>query len=568
MFRKHIIIISTLYFFTNISLCFAQNSDLNQRQQDSLEVIKLLDLSMHYYYNEHNLDSMLHFTKKALLISKSKKIDYLTTRSYSGVAIAYLTKNEFNNAKKNIDSALIYANKTNDNNIIIRSFILKGGYYEGIKEFDTAIKTYLKALKIADDANNSISKADIYYRISSLYTKMNNVSKVKEFLDKTSTIIKKYPDKVPPHIQMGVLENNAFYFEKQSLKHPENKALKDSLIKYYNYGLEFATKNKVLQKQGGMHAFMAMYYLNKDMFKEAEPYCKKALQYKTYLDAVSLNLIYSALPHIALYNQEDSKAIKYIDTLLNHIPMHSIKDSINAYHVAYEVNFALRNYEDAQKYNSLKKKLKDSLYNKELEKIVEELQIKYDTEKKDAQIIAQQLEKKDIENKARVNYLLFGFAFLSLLIIATIFYFKNKNKNLQTKLDLEQTKAALFRSELNPNFKPNPQKSTNSKILIKSQDVSELLNINDIIRCEADGTYAKIITTTKTLLSSKNLKYYENILASHDFIRVHNSHLVNVDYIQTFNRQIQDGLQLRNGDKIPVSARKKKAITDFLDALS
>ncbi len=574
MLKSHILIILTFYLFINISFCCAQEAKklttleiINQNKSDSLIVSDLLDLGNYYYQNEFNLDSLLSISNRALTISKKSKTNVLTSRCYNAKAITHLIKRTLEQAKKDLDSAYRYAKKSNDNKQIISTQILIAGYYSESKEYDKSVETLMSVLKTTEENNDITNQASVYNRLIDLYGKLNNEAKIKENLDKITKIIKVHTDKVPNNIQSYVLENYVHYFEKKSRREVNSIAAQDSVKFYYNKGLAYAKEQNLIQRIASLHAVMAVYYINKDQFLEAEPFCKKALKYKPYLDKVSKYLIYSALPHISLFKRRDAEALKYVDTLLNHIPRNSITDSISAYHVAYEINFAMRNYKDAQKYQSLEKQLKDKQYNSEQAKMVEELQVKYETEKKDAQIIAQQLEKKDIENKARINYLLFGFAFLSLLIIATVFYFKNKNNNLQTRLDLEQTKAALFRSELNPNFKPNPQKSTNSKILIKSQDVSELLNINNIVRCEADGTYAKIITTTKPLLSSKNLKYYEDLLTPHNFIRVHNSHLVNVDYIQTFNRQIQDGLQLHNGDKIPVSARKKKAITDFLDAL-
>ena len=75
---------------------------------------------------------------------------------------------------------------------------------------------------------------------------------------------------------------------------------------------------------------MASLYINKDQFLEAEPYIKKALQYKNYLDKIALNNIYGSLPHIALYKGDDTNAKKYVDTLLQHVPKHNLKDSIHA----------------------------------------------------------------------------------------------------------------------------------------------------------------------------------------------------------------------------------------------
>ncbi len=106
------------------------------------------------------------------------------------------------------------------------------------------------------------------------------------------------------------------------------------------------------------------------------------------------------------------------------------------------------------------------------------------------------------------------------------------------------------------------------KIVIKNQDTTILLDVNDIIRCEADGAYTKIITTETIYTASKNLKHFTDLLEKFNFYRVHNTHLVNVNHIKLFNRHIQTGIIMKNGDKIPVSSRKVKLVSDFLDALN
>lgn len=105
------------------------------------------------------------------------------------------------------------------------------------------------------------------------------------------------------------------------------------------------------------------------------------------------------------------------------------------------------------------------------------------------------------------------------------------------------------------------------KITIKNQDATVLLDVTEIIRCEADGAYTKIITKKTAHLASKNLKHFTELLEKSGFLRVHHSHLINPDYIKKFNRHVQEGIVLKNGDKIPVSSRKISVITGYLNRL-
>lgn len=109
------------------------------------------------------------------------------------------------------------------------------------------------------------------------------------------------------------------------------------------------------------------------------------------------------------------------------------------------------------------------------------------------------------------------------------------------------------------------EKYSIERIKVKTASGIILLKLNDIIRIEAEGSYAVIYTTEgKKITASKPLKEYEDKLKQANFYRVHTSHLLNFDHITQIN--VVDGHTaiMTNGDKIPVSRRLKH---DFLNAI-
>src|SRR5687768_15801372 len=69
---------------------------------------------------------------------------------------------------------------------------------------------------------------------------------------------------------------------------------------------------------------------------------------------------------------------------------------------------------------------------------------------------------------------------------------------------------------------------------------------SEIIRCEGESNYTKFfLHNGKTLMVSHTLKDYESILSDHGFVRVHKSHLINMKYVSSMDR---DGfIWLSNG---------------------
>ena len=109
------------------------------------------------------------------------------------------------------------------------------------------------------------------------------------------------------------------------------------------------------------------------------------------------------------------------------------------------------------------------------------------------------------------------------------------------------------------------QKEIEKTLLIKTAEAQYFLQTKDIVRCQSDGAYTIFHTIDRKIMSARNLKYYENILSEHTFVRVHQSHLVNIKYIKTINTN--NTVCLTNDEEIPVATRKKSYLKQVLDTL-
>jgi two-component system LytT family response regulator len=106
------------------------------------------------------------------------------------------------------------------------------------------------------------------------------------------------------------------------------------------------------------------------------------------------------------------------------------------------------------------------------------------------------------------------------------------------------------------NFKK--QESGLKKIAIPTVDGFDFILIENIIRCEAQGAYTRIhVTDSKKILVSRPLKDFENLLPEDIFFRIHNSHLINLNYIKKYNRGRGGLVELDDGSVLEVAARRK-----------
>ena len=102
-------------------------------------------------------------------------------------------------------------------------------------------------------------------------------------------------------------------------------------------------------------------------------------------------------------------------------------------------------------------------------------------------------------------------------------------------------------------------KSAENKIAVPTSDGLEFIKIMDIFRIESSSYYSKIFFLNgKTLLVTRLLKDFEEILLPYRFFRIHNSHLVNLRYIQKFSRADGGHIIMENGDLISISRRRRE----------
>lgn len=106
------------------------------------------------------------------------------------------------------------------------------------------------------------------------------------------------------------------------------------------------------------------------------------------------------------------------------------------------------------------------------------------------------------------------------------------------------------------------------KIVLKTSDRIYLVNVKDIIRCEAENNYTNFhLSNGNKIMVSKTIKTYETLLAEHEFLRVHQSHLVNLNYIQHFDKPDGGLLVLSDNSTIPVSHQKKVQLLEYFSSL-
>lgn len=108
-----------------------------------------------------------------------------------------------------------------------------------------------------------------------------------------------------------------------------------------------------------------------------------------------------------------------------------------------------------------------------------------------------------------------------------------------------------------------------SQLALNTQDELRIVNIKDIVRCQADSNYTTFYFEDKSkMVVTKSLKEYDKILSPLGFIRSHQSHLVNTHYIESFQKADGGYLLLNDNQMVPVSVRKRSEVMELLKSIN
>ncbi|MEE4256559.1 MAG: LytTR family DNA-binding domain-containing protein [Bacteroidales bacterium] len=106
------------------------------------------------------------------------------------------------------------------------------------------------------------------------------------------------------------------------------------------------------------------------------------------------------------------------------------------------------------------------------------------------------------------------------------------------------------------------------RLLLNTSDKLHLIAHHDIIRCEANRNYSNFyLTNGKKITVCSPLKDYEDLLKNHGFFRIHKSHIVNIDFIDTYFRLDGGHVLLSEGTRLPVADRKKASLLKLFKSI-
>lgn len=129
-----------------------------------------------------------------------------------------------------------------------------------------------------------------------------------------------------------------------------------------------------------------------------------------------------------------------------------------------------------------------------------------------------------------------------------------ENKQYIEKQSLTALVEAMTNEKINQDF-----------IAIPTIEKIEFIKTKTIVYCKSDGKYTEFhLKGGQKIVSSKNLGEYEQILDDQVFFRIHNSYIVNLNFVENINKAAGNYIELGNNISLPIAKRRQESLHRFL----
>ncbi len=385
------------------------------------EGIALANLALSDYFVAIDPDTSLTLCEKAFTYytSKNNKTGICQAELY--LSQCYLYKGDLSPCLDFANKALEIANSTNIPLLKAKSNHTMGNYYYMVSDFKNAIKNYIEALRIAELINSSSFKSGTINNIGGVYSYLKNNDKALYYLNMGKALSIANPDNL---MYINLCSGNIYLEQKENLK----------AKKEFSEGLQTALSTNNLLRQALFCTGLAETYSNLNNYDSAMQYLNKTIVLSQNESTAINNADYHFTYAKVLKNAPDIILLKWnidpkqktnliISTLKKAISLSKeVGDDLTT-QVAFELSeiyAKINNPDSAFYYYKIHNQLKDSVLNTDNVNAITNLEMQYETEKKEQQIVLlskdKEIKQTEIEGqKVQRNSMIAAFAMVAMI---------------------------------------------------------------------------------------------------------------------------------------------------------
>jgi len=404
---------------------------------DTLKMHAYTELT--YEYLSIDIDSAKMFANTGIKKFGSNKNKLLLSDLYAALGTAYGYERDFDNSLINFNKSLAILKTIKDKTAISKTYFNIGLIYYYTAKYDLAIQQYIEALKLLESIKDTQTLPNIYNGLSGMYKEIRNYNEALNYGQKALKLFSQNKDSVG---MASALNNVGNVYDYQ------NKF--DEALDYYRKSMHIKELIKMDRGMSSALNNIGIILSKKDSVLQALEYYNKALSYSTVnSDKISQAVSYDGIGMVYYKLKQYDKALSFLEkSIAISTDIDSKLDIVSSYEKIALCYAAKGNYKKAFDYQQLLFATKDSIFNVESSKQVNEMATKYETEKKqllidnlnkDNALKQEELAKSELQVKQQNMQIMFFILAVLLLSILSFFIFRSyKQKKQSAEIILSQ----------------------------------------------------------------------------------------------------------------------------------
>ncbi len=401
-------------------------------------------LTAHYNYGEF-LDEE-GFTDDAIRHFELANRIAVNTENYSKqaevanyLAILYGMKGDYFKSIETYKSGLKSAEKIEDYNTMAMISMNLAGTFTFSGNYRDAIAYALQSLRLKETYNIMERICYHYITMGNIFRENNNIEKWKEYVEKAYRM--KGVEGCASHGDIAKIYNSLGGIARE-------ESDTDKALLYYDTLLVYSQKNEFNQGISVALSNMSQIHLEREEYQEALDLIEQS---EAYVGIDPYERIFNNNMKADLFKKmgshKEALALAKENITNEDIEYHTT-EKIKTLLLLYELNYRLKNYEEAFMWNDSLRSNESRLQNQDVREAIEEMELKYETEKKVARIDLLEAENKIQTQRMQLGYAVI--AMLSIVILMIVLLYRTKRKEARfIKIDLQQK---ILRTQMKPHF--------------------------------------------------------------------------------------------------------------------
>ncbi|MDD5149592.1 MAG: tetratricopeptide repeat protein [Flavobacterium sp.] len=389
--------------------------ELKKAKNKEIKIKILNDLS--WEIAPTNIRASIGYATKALNLAKENYPNY-KAESYTCLGSAFDMHGKYNEAISYYNKSYDAYKSINDSIGMAKVFLNIGAsyYYRGI--YAKALDYYIQAAKIQRTIKDQQNLAKSYNNIGLVYRTKNENEKALIYFFKSLRIKEKLRDKkgiLYSYSNIGIIHQNLKHCDTALWYATETLKLSKEIKSDYDLGTSIVNIGEA-------------YYCMNDLKNAKKFYFEGEKVLLANEDDNNLSFCYKGLGNVFEKENKLEQSLSYYNKAIKYAKENERNELLSdLYHSVYQINEKLQNTETAFGYYKLYTKMKDSVFSIESNRNLNELEIVYETEKQQQQLI-----EKDNEKKILRNYII-ALAFILIFVISSIYIVNKQRKKLASQ---------------------------------------------------------------------------------------------------------------------------------------